>query len=130
MKLHPVQGIPVRYDEKFAGISDSRGLWRWKRIYIGPAFLHFPPREQVALLLHEVAHCKLYHLEKRLARIWLALFGTQELFDYCQAQEYEADRYVLMCGYGVELAQAFLRVNERPDPLHPPRSERIARLVA
>lgn len=121
-------GVRVRYDPQFIGISDSRGIWPLKRIFIGPTFLNFPPREQMALLLHEVGHCKLYHLEKRIARLWL-LLRPKLLFAFCIEQEYEADRFVWRCGYAVELAQAFTRIRVVNSPLHPPVAERIARLL-
>ena len=129
MKIAPCLGIPVRFDAKYTGILDSRGLWRWKKIFVGPAFLAFPPREQQALLLHEVGHCKLKHLEKRLRSLWLLFWRPRALAVLCRAQELEADRFAAACGYGAELAEAFRRMKHVDSPLHPHISERIARLT-
>lgn len=128
--LNSCLGIPVRYDQEALGISDSRGLWRWKEIVVGRAFLAFPPREQQAILLHEVGHCKLYHLEKRIARLWLLVIDPGALLTFCIEQEHEADRFARACGYGPDLARAFGRIKPSSDPLHPPVGERISRLVA
>lgn len=123
-------GIPVCYLSDFNGISDSRGLWRWKKIVVGPTFTRFPPREQAAMLLHEVGHCKLYHLEKRLLRLWRLLWHPSQLAAYCMQQEFEADRFVSGCGYGADLARAFSRLTEGNAALHPPLSLRIERLTS
>lgn len=122
-------GIRVVFDPTWSGISDSRGLFWWKRIFVGRAFLGFPPREQQAILLHEVGHCKLRHLEKRLLGLWRALWWPA-LFRLCVAQEYEADRFAAGCGYGPDLAQAFRRIRARKSPLHPPLEHRIQRLLS
>ncbi len=138
MKIDPVLGIPVEYREGYGGISEARGIGRWERIVVGPKFLCFPPREQQALLLHEVGHRKLKHLEKRLRKLWLLFISPRSLARLCIEQEYEADRFVRACGFGMELAQAFMRVRPPSDPrsrlvdvyFHPPREERILRLQA
>lgn len=122
-------GIPVRYQPTFKGISDSRGLWRWKKIVIGPAFTAFPAREQAAILLHEAGHCKLFHLEKRIARLWLLLWRPSRLSAYCAQQEFEADRFAAGCGYGADLARAFSRLAVSDSILHPPIALRIERLT-
>lgn len=121
-------GIRVRYKPEFKGISDSRGVWRWKSIVVGPVFTAFPSREQAAILLHEVGHCKLRHLEKRLARVWWLFWKPRKLAAYCAGQEFEADRYAAALGYGPDLARAFARLRSVDTPLHPPVAERINRL--
>lgn len=123
-------GIPVVYDPALATISESRGLWRWKKIFVSEKFLAFPPREQQAMLLHEVGHCKLRHLERRLIAAIALIFWPPALAEFCKRQEFQADLFVAHCGYGRDLAQAFLRVKSTGEsPLHPPISERIARLM-
>lgn len=123
-------GIPVRYDPTFNGISESRGLLRWKEIVVGPAFPRFPVDEQSAILLHEVGHCKQYHLEKRLLKLWLAVWSPRKLLAFCAAQEFEADRFVALLGQGASLARALGRVKSAPDTLlHPPQADRIVRLL-
>jgi Zn-dependent protease with chaperone function len=122
-------GIPVRYDPEAKVIADSRGLLRWKEIVVGPGIFNFSRREQQAILLHEVGHCKLYHLEKRLLRLW-KLIWPKSLALYCQFQEQQADYYVAQCGYGLDLASAFSRMTSSGGPLHPSTSSRIERLLA
>lgn len=122
-------GIPVVYDVSMNTISEARGMWRWRKIFVGPAFLAFPPREQQAILLHEVGHLKLRHLERRLFAALLLIFWPPSLARLCVAQEFEADRFARGCGYGADLARAFARVKSSPSPLHPSKEERIARLL-
>lgn len=125
--LIPCLGIPVRYDPGMREISEARGLWRWREIVVGPKFTAFPPREGQAFLLHEAAHCKMRHLEKRL--LWM-LLTPWRIARVCRAQEFEADRFVWHCGYGPDLARGFARILPTKSPLHPPLHERIARLTA
>lgn len=122
-------GIPVRYDPDLRQICESRGLWRWKGIVVGPVFQRFPDREKQALLLHEAGHCKLRHLEARTARLWWLLWRPRQLAALCQMQEFEADRYAAGCGYGADLARAFSRLVPGESRWHPPLPERIARLT-
>lgn len=145
-------GIPVRYDPSTKAIVDSRGLWRWQEIVIGPTFLQLPPREQGAFLLHEAGHCKLGHVRKlawfiirnprRLAIfVWLGLCADNqdgffasvasvlpEIAAYRKAQEFQADRFAAECGYGPDLARAFSRIRSEGGPFHPHPAERISRL--
>ncbi len=131
IKLDPCLGIPVVYDPALKVIADSRGLARWKKVFVGPVFRAFPPREQQALLLHEVGHCKLRHLERRLAAALVLIFWPPALATYCKRQEFQADLFAAHCGYGRELAAAFMRVKSvSQSPLHPPIEERIARLLS
>lgn len=127
-EIAPVLGVPVVFDAGYDGISDSRGLWRWKTIVVGRQFISFPSREQQAILLHEAAHCRLRHLEKRLLNLW-RIFRPAALAALCVEQEYEADRFAAHLGYGVDLARAFSRVVPSPSPFHPPVNERIERLL-
>lgn len=150
-----ILGIPVIYDEKFTGISDSRGLFFRKRVVVGPAFQSLTEREKGAVLLHEAGHVKLWHAEKRLlptlwmllsplktfaivrakddaeARvIWAEVLEDSGVAALARSQEFEADRFAAGCGYGMDLARVFARVKEEPTPLHPRAPERIARLLA
>lgn len=127
--LTPCLGIPVFYDPDLKNISDSRGLWRWKKILIGPLFLRLSEREAGAALLHEAGHCKLRHLEKRLTMAWLVLISPQRLLRFCLDQEHEADRFAAQCGYGADLAGLFARMEQQKGWFHPKLSERIARLT-
>lgn len=128
-ELTPCCGIPTFYDPELKNISDSRGIWRWKKIILGNAFHQLSEREAKAVLLHEVGHCKLRHLEKRLTMLWLVLWNPQKLLRLCIEQEYEADRFAARMGYGMDLVQLFCRMQRQQGPFHPELSERIARLT-
>ena len=128
--LTPCLGIPVYYDPGLKNISDSRGLWWWKKIVLGPGFLQLSGREGCAVLLHEAGHCKLRHLEKRITMAWLVLVSPQRLLRICLEQEYEADRFAAGCGYGADLMRLFCRLQQAAGPFHPELSQRIARLTA
>lgn len=128
IKLEPCMGIPVVYDPGMALIADSRGIWRWKTIFVGPTLMQFPPREQQAIILHEVGHCKLRHVERRILALW-RIFWPPALLRLCVLQELQADRFAAGCGYGPDLARVFARVKTDKSPFHPPVEERIARLV-
>lgn len=123
-------GIPVHYRETFTGISDSRGLWKWKKIVVGPVFTRFPPREQAAILLHEAGHCKLFHVEQRLRGLWRVFVGPEALVTLCREQELAADRFVAGCGYGADLARVLSRLSPSHSPFHPAHAVRIAALAA
>lgn len=121
----PFLGIPVRYDENLKSICESRGVFRWKEIVVGPDFARFPAGEQAALLTHEAGHCKRFHVERRL----LALLTPWRLKRLCIEQEFEADRFARAMGFGPLLASAFARLAPAKQVLHPPRHERIMRLI-
>lgn len=116
---------PWRVTE-YPTFCEQRGIWRWREIVVGRAFFAFPPREQQAMLLHEIGHIKMGHIRERIVTL---LTRPWRFFRLCREQEYEADRFVLLSGFGVELAQAFTRIKAVSDPLHPPVQERIARLI-
>jgi len=122
-----ILGIPLRYDPNMKTIAESRGLWPFKAVYLGPQLPCFPPREQQAFLLHEAGHCMLFHLEKRIANLW-RLVWPPAFFRYLRMQELQADRFVAHCGYGEDLARGFERIIPTQSVFHPPISERVARL--
>jgi len=124
-------GVPVRYDPQAKMISDSRGLWRWKKIVVGPMFwINFDEREKQAILLHEAGHCKMFHLEKRILRLPLMLVRPSFVASYCRAQEFAADQFAAGCGYAQDLARALSKIRAGGGPLHPDLPTRIARLLA
>ncbi len=133
-RINPCLGVPVEFDEKMRDIvSEARGLWRWKKIVIGPSIQIFSPSEREAILLHEVAHCKARHLERRIGALWLLLVNPRRLARLCLEQEFEADSFVAACGKGPALASAFLRLQAHgressSSALHPSLAERIERL--
>lgn len=130
--IQPCLGIPVCYDPKPVywwgerkPIVDSQGISGFKKIVVRPDFFAFPPREQMAFLLHEAAHCKLFHIEKRILRL---IFWPLGLFGYCREQEFMADRFVKELGYGADLARAFSRFPDCQGHLYPSLAQRIERL--
>lgn len=138
-RIAPCLGIPVRIDLRATywfgeprPIANSQGIFRWKEIVVGPLFMQFPSREQMAMLLHEAAHCLMRHHELRILNLW-RIFWPPSMFRYCRAQEYAADRFVLGMGYGPDFARMLSRVEgEAPWPMslyHPPRKDRIERLI-
>lgn len=126
-----VLGIPVYLDRGFKHVCKATGLWRWKRIVVGPLLWRLTERERQAVLIHEAAHCKLFHLEKRILWAWLALFAPRKLMEMCYEQEYQADRYAAAAGYGLDLVAFFnkLKQGEVEVDFHPPLAARIERLM-
>lgn len=132
-------GVPVEFDPDLPYISDSRGLFRWKRIVVGKSFFALTSREKQAVLAHEAGHCKLKHLEKRILRLWL-LVMPKRLLAYCHRQEYEADQFSKACGFGEAMVSLLEKValvqsdgNAAQTQLvgslyHPPLQSRIERL--
>jgi Zn-dependent protease with chaperone function len=122
-------GIPIRYDNTLRVLSDSRGIWPFKRVVFGPAIRAFTRDETEAILMHEVGHCKLFHLEKRLLRLWM-IFRPKALAEYCKKQEHQADYFVCELGRGRELVSAFQKIQSSGGPLHPDTASRIERILA
>lgn len=112
------------------GLCESRGIWRWKKIVVGPPFTRFPPREQQAILLHEVGHAKLKHVEQRLLAAWKIILAPLAFARLAVQQEHQADAFARGCGYGPDLARALARCSVGPvESLHPNTLDRIARLT-
>lgn len=123
-----VLGIPVRYDRKFREVSETRGLWPWKKIIVGDAFVALEERARAAILLHEAAHAKLFHLEKRIAFAITNFWRPSGIGRYCQQQELQADAFATECGYGRDLALVFSRLKDSGGTFHPSAKERIDRI--
>jgi hypothetical protein len=126
-----VFGYPVHFEPKYRGMAAARGFWPRKRIVVGRLFFWLPARMQVAVLLHEVAHCRGMHLEKRL--LLAPLFWTGWVRRWTLRQEHECDEFAVVHGFGVEFVK-FLSYagprNDVDDPFHPPHEERTARIEA
>lgn len=127
VELPPCLGIRVIYDPAMEIVSDSRGLLRWKRIYVGPSFFKLRPEESSAVLAHEAGHCHLKHLEKRLLRLWMLAFPSRMLA-LIHEHEYEADAFAARAGFGAQLRAFFARLPPSTNILHPPLQSRIERL--
>lgn len=148
-----VLGVPVYFDSGYQGLSETRGFFS-KRIVVGLALTRLTPRERQAVLLHEAAHAKLRHPEKRILPMlwaclthpvllwhvlmatdlqlavvrWTAFLADSGMAEFAQAQEYQADRFAKDCGYGDDLAQVFLRFGSG-GVLHPSLQSRLTRLA-
>jgi Zn-dependent protease with chaperone function len=134
-KAASILGVPVEYSAHHAGVADARGFWWNKRIVVGPAWLKLDPRTQRSILLHEVCHCKGFHMEQRaLGMILLGIpavllplplvlallaFGAIYFLLYRLGvqQELAADAFAAEQGYGVEL---LAWVKKMGPPLEPP----------
>jgi Zn-dependent protease with chaperone function len=144
-------GVPVEYDPNLQSVSitlvnrwwwpwkfmtapgliQTQGILWWKKIVIGRAFNAFPEREREAILLHEVAHAKLLHIEKRILAAWQIVFAPRAFVQLCVTQEFQADWFAAECNRGIELASALSRMKtDARASLHPAVDERVARLVA
>ena len=84
----------------------------------------------VQRLAHEVGHCKMLHLEKRILRVFTSFFRPKLIVAYCQAQELAADQFAAGCGYGMDLVNAFARLKPNKGTWHPSLELRISRLLA
>ncbi len=124
-----IEGIAVEFDSGFGLIAQARGIWNFTIVY-GPALFQFQKREQHAILLHEAAHCRLGHVEKRLRALWRLFARPRSLALLCREQEFEADAWVANRGYGRELASALARMASMKGALHPSNADRIIRLLA
>lgn len=122
-------GIPVFEIPDAPCIAEARGFWPFQRIVVNRHFKRFSIPEQQAFLLHEVAHCKLRHRERRIARVWM-VFKTERLIEYCREQELQADNFVRLMGYGHAMATGLAKIQETASTFYPPTSVRIARLIA
>ncbi len=120
--------VPVFYDPKLEHFADSRGIGPFKKIVVGPSFSQLAPPEQAAVVLHEVGHCKLRHLEKRLLVAWMFLLWPPYMVRLCHEHEYEADAYAAKQGFGGYLISLFERLEGAKPFWHPSAASRIERL--
>jgi hypothetical protein len=129
-QLGEVCGIPVRYQPQSKHMADARGVWPVKWIAVGPMWFTLTPREQQAVLYHEVWHCLALHMEKRL--LGLPLFWTRWVREWAYNQEFDADEFAVAHGYGVELREVIKRHSAAHDPhldpFHPHPQQRVLRL--
>lgn len=126
MKISPVMGVPVCFDPKMSGISETRGLGPWKKIVVGPQFSRIDARQQAAILVHEVGHIRLNHLAKRIGYALLNFWRPAAIWRYCRMQELQADAFVVGCGYGRDFALFCALMNQAESASHPSSAERIS----
>jgi Zn-dependent protease with chaperone function len=81
----------------------------WGTIQFGDEFYRLTELEQCAIVAHEQGHIYHRHAWKRLAR--LATFRWKDFFEFCEAQELEADRYAADLGHAAGLISFLFRSN-------------------
>jgi hypothetical protein len=81
----------------------------WGTIQFGDAFYQLTELEQCAIVAHEQGHIAHRHAWKRLAR--LITFRWKGFFEFCEAQEIEADRYAVERGHAPGLISFLFRSN-------------------
>lgn len=112
-------GIPVFVDEGSHLMADSRGVWPWKKIVLGMSFFYLGAREKEAVLLHEAAHCRKFHLERRIAAIPLLFLRPAFATEIAMAHELEADRFAAERGFAVELLAALRKLGGKEGRFYP-----------
>ncbi len=122
-----VHGFEVYYDPNTDQLAHAAGLFRRKRLVVGPIWWNLRSRERHAVLLHEVGHCIYRHLEVRVALI--PLFWTAWVARLAQRQELQADAFVREQGYGADLMAVLRRYESEQGEFYPSIDERAAVLL-
>jgi hypothetical protein len=124
------------FDVALEPFIHAAGIWPFHMIRISGPFLRLDEDMQKALFWHEVAHCRLFHREKRIL-LALPLLLVGALRRFAHAQELEADRYCVDHGYGRPLLRflTWARSGQPATPAegdywHPDLGERIEALAA
>ena len=106
-------GVPVWRTPEPNVLAHTRGIWPWKKIVVGPAWKRLSHDEQIAVLLHEIYHVKMFHVEQRL--LALPLLWLPCVKYWAGRQELACDAYVARNGFGVEMVRV-LRSYYRQQP--------------
>lgn len=123
-----VHGIRVRVDWNSKRIADARGVWPFKCIVVGENWFYLDPREKLAVLEHEAAHCLNFHMEKRLLALPWLLIDAHFNIRMCIEQEHEADEFAARAGYGVELLSAIKKISGDKGTFYPTFAARADRI--
>lgn len=118
-------GIPVVFDPDVE-VAFAVGIWPLKRIKVGARFLTFDRDMQVAILLHELGHCRMFHMEQRM--LMIPLFWTKWAFRVAHNQEIAADAFAARGGYGVHMLR-FLAFARDGAEYHPSKERRMIALA-
>lgn len=97
-------------------MARARGFWPLKWIEVSESFFQLDAREQKAVLLHEVGHCRYLHMEKRM--LMLPFFWTDWVRRSAIKQELEADAYVKDMDYGDDMVRYLRRHLKNRDSGH------------
>ena len=122
-------GIPVFVDEGSHLMADSRGIWPWKKIVLGMSFFYLSAREKEAVLCHEAAHCKKFHLERRIAAIPLLFLRPAFATEIAMSHELEADRFAAERGFALELLSTLRKLGGKEGRFYPTFEARARQLT-
>jgi Zn-dependent protease with chaperone function len=102
--------------------AEARGFLFRRRIEIGRAFFRLTGPVQQAILLHEAAHLKRHHIEKRalLAPLHFLPFVRRMAWQH----ELDADAFAVASGYGVPLLLYLAAAHRGDGEFYPPFSQR------
>lgn len=123
-----VHGIPVSVNLHACHAARAFGIWPFKRIVVGENWFYLSPREKRAFLLHEVGHCKRFHMEKRLLALPMLLINSQFNIRMAIEHEHEADQFAAREGYGIELLAAIKRLGYTSGTFYPTYAARAERV--
>ncbi len=113
----------VRYDPNFHGTACLQGLWPFRTVVVGQWYMRQSSEAQEAIYQHEMAHAKLFHVEKLLLK---SLFRSPQRIWWLE-QELEADRWVFERGFGIPLFHVLRRLHLENGP-NPERMRRMEEL--
>ncbi len=122
-------GIKVVVDPASRLIADARGFWPFKRIALGTPWFYLPERQRQAVLYHEAAHVRRWHMEKRFLALPLLFLRPLVARALCAEQECEADRFAAEAGLGAELAAVLKKFPPEGGAFYPALDERLPRLM-
>ena len=120
-------GIPVYYTLDRRVFAESRGIWPWKRIVVGPGWNRLQYEEQIAALLHEAHHCRALHFEIRLLLVpfcWMT--RVQRI---AQRQELACDRFAHDNGFGHEMLRIMSKTQGTGGEFYPLLKDRCDHLI-
>ena len=112
-------GIPVYVDVHSHLTADSRGIWPFKKIVLGVTFFFLTERQREAVLCHEAAHCKKFHMERRIAAIPLLFLRPAFANEIAMSHELEADRFAAERGFAVELLAVLRKLGGKEGRFYP-----------
>jgi Zn-dependent protease with chaperone function len=149
-RLLDLMDIPVFLDSDATVLARAAGVGPWKKILVSPAWEALPNAEKSAVLVHEVGHCKAFHMEKRIAMLILTALPVLAVLPWpfivaaltsiavweftcyqARTHELEADRFAAQAGYAGGLVTYLMRAPEVSDAedFYPTNAERIAALT-
>jgi len=123
-----VLGYRIDFDPEMPRVAEARGIWPFKRIVVGRQWYALPDHERAAVLMHEAAHCRRAHFEKRLVALPLFLLSPSFVKRMAREQEIEADRFAARAGFGAGLIAFLRRFDERESIFYPSHDERVRAL--